>query len=241
MHPLLLALKLKDTSILRLLLDAGFDIHTTLPLDPDDHPMLMKFMRGTHQTLQGSLLCHMEEDWPEQGVRLLLKSGLSPDKLSEHDAPPLVAMLCGENLRFCKLLLQFGANPNVYHRHVVGNLALIVALGNDLSLSQECRNGGDVMCENRFIWPLLLAGAEAGSLFSSRPDSNGIQTPEISIQNLMDEFHPSHCFAAFSSLMCFCHFLDIPNEILLKFTEKQRKHFKKISGITPVYTHYFML
>jgi len=83
-----------------------------------------------------------------QQARALLDAGASPDAQRPCRIPPLLAALDSWDLEMVQCLVSGGASVNIYHRRVIGNMSLIVALEHWEILNL-----------------MLLCGAEAESLF----------------------------------------------------------------------------
>jgi len=84
-------------------------------------------------------------------ARLLLRAGASANACPPCRVPPILPALDMFNLDLVKELIGAGANLNTYHRHVIGNMSVIVCLHYSLGLQL-----------------LLKCGAEVESLFSEQ-------------------------------------------------------------------------
>lgn len=139
MHPLVQALKLPNTKILRYLLEADLDPSGVRPLEDDQAEELHELSNVFPDLdVKASLLCHVPTDAPLSGARYLLERGLLPKGRQDNGGgeltPVVAAMIRGNFPLFC-LLLQYGAKPNMYHVRIRGNVAMLYALHFDIQRS----------------------------------------------------------------------------------------------------------
>ncbi|XP_069117030.1 ankyrin repeat and SOCS box protein 3-like [Argopecten irradians] len=169
MHPLILGLKLKNTTCLEILIAAGMNVKAFLPLNQDlfetDNQLLFNVLQ---YDTSASVLCQVEESWPSQGIEFLLRAGLPCNIQNPQELPPLVSALSKADFDLFLLLLKYGANPNIYHKRVGGNLSILLALRNDMMpnlivIDMETRRN----LFGKYLIPLLMAGAEVQSCFSA--------------------------------------------------------------------------
>ncbi|XP_060083693.1 ankyrin repeat and SOCS box protein 3-like [Ylistrum balloti] len=169
MHPLILGLKLKNTTCLEILIAAGLNVKAFLPLNQDlfemDRHLLFTVLQYDNSA---SVLCQVEESWPSQGIEFLLRAGLPCNIQNPQELPPLISALSKADFNLFLLLLKYGANPNIYHDRVGGNLPILLALRNDMLpklivIDMETRRN----LFGKYLIPLLMAGANAQSCFSA--------------------------------------------------------------------------
>lgn len=196
MHPIVLALQWEDTHILRQLLKAGLDANKPRLLDHEQVVELSALADGPLPGTKASVLCHIPNNWPLDGARLLLEAGLSPNA-KEDEVPPLLAAMWHDAFPLFCLLLKFGATPNFYHHNFRGNVAMLFALKTDLenrcnrtrTLNISTTNAhltsnsnhakSKEMCHwieqlrQSYVWHLFSAGGEIESLFRMECEVGG--------------------------------------------------------------------
>ncbi|XP_067680363.1 ankyrin repeat and SOCS box protein 3-like [Haliotis asinina] len=238
MHPLLLALKLSNTFILKTLLTSGFDPSLSLPLDADQLAELSPLATDIASATHGSVLCHVKDDWPLDGVSLLLKAGLTPNSQTKKDLPPLLVMLWNKNFQFYRLLLEHGANPNIYHDNIVGNIAMLLALRNDIHKAETDKCSYECPTHLQYLWPLLVAGGEAVSLFASPSIDCDMDTGDrISLLHLLKTQDRKSSLPIVGFLLFFCHFVDISSDVCDLFDPEDAKTLQRISASTKSLAH----
>ena len=167
LHPLVAALKHSDTSILKLLAS-----HLSLTRVSPIPPYLLQELGHLASVLVPartcSLLCLLEAEWPSSGAEFLLENGVPPNVTHEDELPPLLVALWTNNVPLFQLLLRYGASPNIYHKNVTGNVAMLMAFQKDIErdlTTMIVRNSRQPNFQVFFIWQLFLSGAESHSLF----------------------------------------------------------------------------
>lgn len=142
MHPLVQALQWPDTTIMRLLLEAGLDATRPRRLDREQVSELTMLAEGPLPGTRASLLCHIQKCWPLDGARLVLEAGVCPDAQQDDEIPALLVSMWRDHFALFCLLLEHGVTPNIYHQNVTGNVAMLVALHKDLEHSSVCSEDG---------------------------------------------------------------------------------------------------
>ncbi|CAG5124879.1 unnamed protein product, partial [Candidula unifasciata] len=246
MHPLVQATKHVDTTILQMLHQ-----HLTIAKTCELPAYLMLELGHLTSALVParvcSLLCLIDSDWPVNGAEYLLKHGVSPNiSESEDELPPLLVALWTNNVPLFQLLLRYGASPNIYHKNVTGNVAMLLAFQKDLErdlTAMIVRNSRQPNFQVFYIWQLFLAGAESHSLFDLCDPING-DPPDRSpaITNLFGlMFHMFHrkenLVPVLALLMCISDHASLPRHILLHFEPNQRKVLQTISEKTNLLSH----
>ncbi|XP_050404908.1 ankyrin repeat and SOCS box protein 3 [Patella vulgata] len=234
LHPLINALHLPDTKILRLLLMNGVDPHMSFPLHSDQTDLdrlTSIFSPLTH----GSVLCQLQTDCPIGGIKLLIEAGLSPNSRHPKEMPPLMAALWKGSYALCILLLRSGANPNIYLHNSDGNLAMILAARAGL---KDCpMDNVDVVERSIFIWALFMAGAESESLFNI---TSGDSVNHINDNMLFTLFRKSNyqlVLFMVSLLLCLSHDVTLDKAILEIFTFEDKKNIKCLEESTHRLSH----
>lgn len=170
MHPLILALQSEDTTCLEILIAAGLNVKKPLPLMQDHFDELERNLFFSHlqYKLNASILCHTHYSWPLEGVEFLLRAGLECNPQDPRELPPLLAALSQSSFELYVLLIKYGARTNIYHELIGGNLAMLLAIKNDLVVHVFVNDGVTRRkLYGKYICPLLLAGGEAHSCFNS--------------------------------------------------------------------------
>jgi len=111
-------------------------------------------------------------------ARALLDAGACPDARRPCRVPPLLPALDMFNLELVRCLVAAGASVNVYHRRVIGNMALIGCL--------HFWRGLDLM---------LRCGAEPESLFGQTRPGPRLFTVCSSVQSVQCDVHMELCFS----------------------------------------------
>lgn len=239
MHPLIQATKHLDTTILRLLHE-----HLTITRLSNLPSYLTLELGHLASALVParvcSLLCLIDSDWPVNGAEYLLKNGVSPNASDpEDELPPLLVALWTNNVPLFQLLLRYGSSPNIYHKNVTGNVAMLLAFQKDLErdlTAMIVRNSRQPNFQVFYIWQLFLAGAESHSLFDLSDPINGDSlTSSPAITNLFGlMFHMFHrkenLVPVLALLMCISDHASLPRHILSHFEASQRKVLQTISG-----------
>lgn len=207
MHPLLLGLKLKNTTCLEILIAAGLNVKAHIPLNQDlfetDKNLLFSVLQ---YDTSASVLCHVDDAWPSQGIEFLLRAGLPCNVQRPRELPPLVAAISKADFNLFLLLLKYGANTNIDHDRVGGNLPVLLALRNDMlpkliMVDMETRRN----LFGKYLIPLLMAGANAQSCFSAlnlvtedlRFDLHNI------VEGMVDSLEWTNLFPLLVLLLCF--------------------------------------
>lgn len=245
MHPLVKALKHPETTILRLLHE-----HLTITRISNLPDYLMRELGHLASALVPartcSLLCLVDSDWPVAGAEYLLKHGVSPNSMDTGDElAPLLVALWTNNVPLFQLLLRHGSSPNVYHKNVTGNVAMLLAFQKDLErdlTAMIVRNSRQPNFQIFYIWQLFLAGAESHSLFDLSDPINGENIGSPAITNLFGlMFHMFHrkenLVPVLALLMCISDHASLPRGILAQFEPSQRKVLQNISEKTNLLSH----
>lgn len=245
MHPLVQSLQHADTSILQLLA-------THLPLTRICRlpAYLLQELGHLASVLvpawKCSLLCLIEAEWPSNGAEFLLENKVLPDAQDEDELPPLLVALWTNNVPLFQLLLRYHASPNIYHKNVTGNVAMLMAFQKDLErdlTSMIVRNSRQPNFQIFFIWQLFLAGAESHSLFDIADTLNGENANNgPAITNLFGlMFHMFHrkenLVPVLALLMYISDHACLPRMILSHFDEGDRKKLQTISEKTNLLSH----
>lgn len=263
MHPLVQALQWEDTSILQLLLEAGLDAHRPRRLDREQVRELTLLADGPLPGNRASLLCHVQKSWPLTGVRLVLERGVCPDVQQDGEIPAiLIAMWRDFFTLFC-LLLQYGANPNIYHQNIKGSVAMLLGLRKDLENSVVCNvdnvsevrnllNGSSVhtrdlenTCwldqrKHSYVWHLFAAGGELESLFQLDTDPNSNSEDGISsLQSLLALLagHKEMVVATLAWLLCLSTCVLVPKSILKLLADKDVPAVNVLADSTHTLAH----
>ena len=237
MHPLVLALKHTDTTILKLL--AGRLSVTRISRLPS---YLLQELGHLASVLvparKCSLLCLIEADWPTDGAHFLLENNVFPNSTNMDELPPLLVALWTNNVPLFQLLLRYRASPNIYHKNVTGNVAMLMAFQKDLErdlTTMIVRNSRQPNFQIFFIWQLFLAGAESHSLFNINDPLSGGNANGPAITNLFGlMFHMFHrkenLVPVLALLMYISDHASLPRNILSHFDEDDRNKLRTISG-----------
>jgi len=116
-------------------------------------------------------------------VRRLLELGLNPNPVLPKVFPPLLLALVNssKSLALTKTLLEFGADPNIYHSEVKGNLALLSCLDDQLLMTTLISFGADVdsFFHPQPIQPFIYQ-------FSKNENESTSSEPALSLLRIME-------------------------------------------------------
>ncbi|KAK3093917.1 hypothetical protein FSP39_021758 [Pinctada imbricata] len=178
MHPLLLSLQLENTTCLEILIAAGMNAKERLPLDFDevgnDQDQEL-FCRTLGYSSKASILCHIGYSWPLKGVEFLLRAGLPCNPEDSNEVPPLLVSIARGASELFHLLLHYGANPNIYHSKIHGNLVALLSLKSDLrcqNIVTDPQTGMDRSLYARFLSNMIISGGEVSSCLQPRSGAN---------------------------------------------------------------------
>nr|KAG5696992.1 hypothetical protein BaRGS_008454 [Batillaria attramentaria] len=255
MHPLVLALQWEDTSILKLLLEAGLDASRPRRLDSEQVGELNRLAEGPLPGTRASLLCHVQKSWPLNGARLVLESGVSPNVQQDDEVPALLVAMWRDYFPLFKLLLEHGSNPNIYHQNIKGNVAMLLALRKDLENSLVCSvdnaavkdllNGKSVHAKDSdntgwldqrrhsYLWHLFAVGGELESLFRLESDLNSNSEQGISgLRGLiaMLSRHKEMVAAALALLLSLSANVSVPKSTLKLLAEDDVPAITQLAG-----------
>jgi len=240
MHPLILSLQLEDTTCLEILIAAGLNVKAKLPVSQvsfyEDQELL--FDKLGYQTCS-SALCHIASNWPCQGVEFLLRAGLPCNTEDPHELPPLIAALSKGAYDLFLLLLKYGVNPNIYHERVGGNLAVLLALKNDL-VNNVIVIDSDTRRKifGKYLCPLLMAGANAQSCFGSLSTDPLLEGAQFDMYTILDQCVWTNLFQLMVFLLCFTCNASIDEKLRkLAFQNEGDGLLQRIEGI---HTHFFL-
>ncbi|XP_005110506.1 ankyrin repeat and SOCS box protein 2 [Aplysia californica] len=244
MHPLVQALRHTDTTILKLLA-ARLPVTRICTLPSYLLQELGHLASVLVPARKCSLLCLLEADWPPNGAEFLLKNNVLPNSSDEDELPPLLVALWTNNVPLFQLLLRYRASPNIYHKNVTGNVAMLMAFQKDLErdlTTMIVRNSRQPNFQIFFIWQLFLAGAESHSLFDINDPLNGENANSPAITNLFGlMFHMFHrkenLVPVLALLMYISDHACLPRHILSHFEEGDRKKLQTISDKTNLLSH----
>ena len=234
LHPLVCALKHSDTAILaRLASHLPVSRRTGLAPDLRDS-VLSHLVTAMVPASRCSLLCHLDPDWPLSGAEFLLSHGLTPDPADSEELPPLLAALWTNNVPLFQLLLRHRAKPNLYHKNVTGNVAMLLAFQKDLERdlsSVVVRNSRQPSFHAFYLWQLFLAGAESHSLFTAPVWEGGGPAVTNLFGLLFHMFHRrENLVPVLALLMYISDHASLPSHILGHFHQADRTKLQTISG-----------
>lgn len=160
-------------------------------------------------------------------MKLLLSNGLDPNPLDENELPSLLpVMLSGNKKLYCTLLLN-GASPNIYHKKVHGNLAILLAMLQEVTWSNE-------HIPWLYICPLLLAGGETTSCFSLKSwrDFENISLCSMVERFWTPLFDVAKLFKVMIFVMCLSVCCEFDQSCVESFGIEKKSCLKMVKGET---------
>lgn len=161
-----------DVRATRSLIAAHIDVDASYEATDDDEyqPKVLRYFNSEvrfGRCFSPLVIVALYEYSLQQAIALL-EAGACPDARRPCRVPPLLPALDMFNLDLVRCLVSAGASVNVYHRRVIGNMALIVCL--------HYWRGLDLM---------LRCGAEPESVLGQpRPQTTG-HSPRICILQVL--------------------------------------------------------
>lgn len=134
-----------DAQATKLLIEAGLDF-TKCSLDYDYYPRVLRYFSGEVRfgNTVGAISVLAINQNSLVHARALIDAGASLNMTTASAVPPLLPALDKFNLPLAQMLIEHGANINLYHPRVIGNLSVIVAIDNWKCLNFVLRCGAEV-------------------------------------------------------------------------------------------------
>lgn len=236
MHPLLLALQHDETTCLEILIAAGLNVTAKLPLNQDVFDLDDKHLLFTElgYNTSTSVLCHVGNNWPCQGVEFLLQAGLQCNVSPPNDKelPPIVSALAKSAYDLFLLMLRFGCDTNIYHGHVGGNLTVLLALMKDMLthvIFVEERKRRKVF--GKYLIPLLMAGANAQPCFNALLQGNIREDSGYNLYSVLNHCVWTNIYPLMVLLLCFTCNVTLAEDLQnMLFQGEQENVIKRVEG-----------
>ncbi|KAL5008910.1 hypothetical protein ScPMuIL_014491 [Solemya velum] len=240
LHPYLTAIGLESPlECLQTLLSAGISVEERIVDTPDleVHTLLAPYRHLMFEHLgynkRCSLLCYKIRSGPydEKVMKLLISSGLDPNPVGD-ELPPLIAvMLSGNKKLYCTLLFN-GASPNIYHKRVCGNLSILLAMLQEVTWNTE-------HIPWLYICPLLLAGGETTSCFTSKSWSD---LENISICSMIERrwtplFDVTKAFRVLVFVMCLSVCCEFDEDSVQSFGVEEKRCLRRVKDSSWTLSH----
>lgn len=243
MHPLYLSLQLEDTTCLEILIAAGLNVKALIPFteEPFEHQWDKHLLFSVLKYKQcAGILSHIRYKWPSVGVEFLLRAGLPPNPENRLELPPLIASLSRTAYSLYLNLLKYQACVNVYNDKCVGNLAVLLAIRNDLRTHVFIKASSQRKIYGKYLIPLLILGADTLTCLESLTDQyDESDNSKFSLLEVVRQTNGyNNLFPIFVLLMYFtCQVPKMDTFFQRNFTREESEYLLKLQGSSQTLQH----